>query len=165
MYLLRFFFWKPLPLWQNQVEEAQKAAQKAAQVAEVLKAKEAARCGILWGIITSWESKGTPLMPPRPPGNNALIRDKHPKIKSTSQHPKILRDGNNLKNYCRWFPIFFYFHPENWGNDQIWLEHIFQKPPTRKWQLGKSENIFEQTPSLDFVVGGSVFGHHKMTDF
>ncbi len=36
---------------------------------------------------------------------------------------------HNIAATCRWWQLkyFFYFHPENWGNDPQFDEHIFQR--------------------------------------
>ena len=65
--------------------------------------------------------------------NSGLAKSEGMKRKWLVNQPPQCHPPNNkalLRAYCLgprwWFQIFFYVHPENWGNDPIWRLHIFQ---------------------------------------
>ena len=52
-------------------------------------------------------------------------------VLGVSRFSRIVQMGWELNhsttNYSRWWCFkYFYFHPDPWGNDPIWLVHIFQ---------------------------------------
>ncbi len=67
-----------------------------------------------------------------------LPRGKCSEILSLTEKPLCQKINQfEVRKYARWwFQIFFYFHPDTWGNDPIWRAYFSNglKPPPRKKQ-------------------------------